>query len=263
MSMAAERGRKETPKIPEDLAKFVLINRERLVAVKASIRAIEKVGMAKEVHEQKLAEAQDLAEAVLDAEAKIGELTLKMEKANNGGANQFQAKRTAVSEKQTKAVALEKAGITEKQKQRYESVAKHPEAMQKAKEKARREGRVVTRRDVTDEVVNSMPRKPGVKEFIRQTEKEHEEFLESKKQGVVSIDAARADRRREEVIANQTGIKILNATQAVGKLTFINAFDLDLIVKVEGKDEAKDLIDSLIIAEKTLAMVRKRLEEKC
>ena len=61
----------QLPDTLEDLARFTLIGRERLTAVRAEIRAIEKVGLAKEVHEQKLAEAQEIAEAVLDAEAKI------------------------------------------------------------------------------------------------------------------------------------------------------------------------------------------------
>ena len=65
----------------EDLSKFVLVGREKLTAVRAEIRAIQKVGLAKEVHEQKLREAQDIADAVLDAEVRIGELTRAMPKA--------------------------------------------------------------------------------------------------------------------------------------------------------------------------------------
>lgn len=276
MTALTER-KQQLPDNIEDLSRFVLVVREKLNAVRAEIRAINKIGLAKEVHEQKLVEAQEIAEAVLDAEVRLGELTAQMEKVSGGdrrsenfkkdSAVHFEKAQGARTELKDTAVPkskkLEEIGITEKQKQRYESLAKHPEAVQKAKAKARKEGRIVTRQDVTDEVVKTMPRGQSVKEFIRETEKEHEEFLESKKQGVVSIDAAKAEKRREEVIANETELKILAATKAVGKLVFVNGFDIDLIVKVDGKKEAKDLIDSLIIAEKTLAMVRKRLEEKC
>lgn len=37
----------------EDLSKFVLVGREQLVAVRAAIRAIDKVGVAQEVRKQK------------------------------------------------------------------------------------------------------------------------------------------------------------------------------------------------------------------
>jgi len=74
----------------DDLTKFVLIGREKLVAVRAEIRAIDKVGLAKEVRKQKLEEAQFISEAVLDAEVRIGELMQAIPKAAKGtGANQY------------------------------------------------------------------------------------------------------------------------------------------------------------------------------
>ena len=66
----------------EDLTRFVLIGREKLNSVRSEIRAINKLGLAKEVREQKRDEAQMLAGALLDAESKIGEITLKMPKDN-------------------------------------------------------------------------------------------------------------------------------------------------------------------------------------
>lgn len=44
----------------EDLSKFVLVGREQLVAVRAAIRAIDKVGVAQEVRKQKLKEGQEM-----------------------------------------------------------------------------------------------------------------------------------------------------------------------------------------------------------
>jgi len=74
--------KKETlPDTPEDLAKFVLVGREKLKAVKAEISAIEKVGLAKEVHSQKMQEGQEIAEAVLLSEQRLGELLEEIPKA--------------------------------------------------------------------------------------------------------------------------------------------------------------------------------------
>lgn len=65
----------------EDLARFALIGREKMTAVRAEIRAIEKLGLAEEVRRQKLEEAQLISEAVLDAEVRIGTLTAALPKA--------------------------------------------------------------------------------------------------------------------------------------------------------------------------------------
>lgn len=65
----------------EDLAKFVLVGREKLTSVRAEIRAIDKLELAKEVKEQKKEEAQMLAEALIDAEVRIGDLLKQIPKA--------------------------------------------------------------------------------------------------------------------------------------------------------------------------------------
>lgn len=126
------------PTTIEDLSKFVLIGREQLNAVRAAIRAIDKVGLATEVREQKLQEAQDLADAVLDAEVRIGELTAELPKAKS---NQYVQIRNG-AKKQTK---LDDIGITKDQASRFEQLAKHPEAVEQAKTEAREKGEVVTR----------------------------------------------------------------------------------------------------------------------
>ena len=137
----------------EDLSKFVLVGREKLVSVRAEIRAITKVGLAQEVREQKLQEAQDIAEAVLDAEVRIGELMREVPKANNGGANQYQAKTTPVSQEQkSKADVIRGAGFTPKQVQRFEQLAAHPEIVAQAKVEARENDDIVSRSQVLNMV---------------------------------------------------------------------------------------------------------------
>lgn len=143
---------KMLPDSLQDLSKFVLVGREKLNAVRAEIRAINKVGLAREVYEQKLSEAQDIAEAVLDAEMQIGKLTAAMPKASGGDRRSDYFKKDINDHFETKAEQLEAIGITEKQKQRFEALAKHPEEVQKAKETARKEGAIVTRQAVFDEI---------------------------------------------------------------------------------------------------------------
>lgn len=146
MSDLAVRPDYELPANIEDLSRFVLIGREKLVAVRAEIRAIEKVGLAQAVREQKLKEAQSISEAVLDAEVRIGQLMLEVPKADNGGANQYRAKSTAVSKKQKrKSETIREAGFTQKQAERFQQLAEHPEIVEQAIAEARENDDIVSR----------------------------------------------------------------------------------------------------------------------
>lgn len=138
------------PTTIEDLSKFALIGREKLVAVRAEIRAIEKVGLAQEVREQKLREAQDISEAVLDAEVRIGELMAKVPKATGG--QPYQARSTMDTAVQSKKDIIEQAGFTVKQVQRFETLAAHPEIVAQAKAEARENDDIVSRSLVLEKV---------------------------------------------------------------------------------------------------------------
>lgn len=129
----------------DDLAKFALIGREKLVAVRAEIRAIDKVGLADEVRRQKLTEAQEIAEAVLDAETKLGELMARVPKASGGDRRSENFKKDIAVHFETKADVIEKAGFTPKQVQRFETLAAHPEIVEQAKAEARENDDIVSR----------------------------------------------------------------------------------------------------------------------
>ena len=126
----------------EDLSKFVLVGREQLVAVRAAIRAIDKVGVAQEVRKQKLKEGQEIGEAVLDAEVRIGELMREVPKA--------QGKRTdkqplPTDGQKLKTEVFESMGFTHSQVQRFETLAAHPEIVAQAKAEAKENDDIVTR----------------------------------------------------------------------------------------------------------------------
>lgn len=142
----------------EELSKFVLVGREKLVAVRAEIRAIDKVGLAQEVRAQKLAEAQDISEAVLDAEVRIGELTSKMPKATRGtGGNRYQSapvreNNTDVIFSKPKSEAIQDSGFTPMQISRFQTLAAHPDIVAEAKAEAREKDEIVSRTSVLDKV---------------------------------------------------------------------------------------------------------------
>lgn len=137
----------------EDLSKFVLVGREQLVAVRAAIRAIDKVGVAQEVRKQKLKEGQEIGEAVLDAEVRIGELMREVPKAKN----QYESALPTAGQSKTKTEVISDMGFTHSQVQRFETLAAHPEIVAQAKAEARENDTIVTRADVLE-----MVRKPHV-----------------------------------------------------------------------------------------------------
>ena len=126
----------------EDLSKFVLIGREKLVAVRAEIRAIEKVGLAQEVRAQKLHEAQEISEAVLDAEVRIGQLMARVP-TRQGKRTDLEPMDSGVQK--SKQRIIEDAGFTVKQAQRFETLAAHPEIVEQAKAEARENEDIVSR----------------------------------------------------------------------------------------------------------------------
>ena len=150
----------------EDLAKFVLIGREKLRSVRAEIRAIDHLTLAKDVREQKLAEAQMLSGALLDAERKIGEFTLKMPKDTSFKGNQWQ-NHTGVKSPQgaqsddgekwqmdssvqspqekPKAERIKELGFNRMQVHRFEVLAKNPEVVEQVKREAQENDDIPTR----------------------------------------------------------------------------------------------------------------------
>ena len=226
---------RQLPNTVEDLAKFVLIGREKLNAVRAEIRAIEKVQLAAEVHEQKLQEAQEIAEAVLDAETKLGELTAKMEKA----ANRFSSNSGVTPKKEQ----LEQIGLSKMDASRFEQLAAHPEQVERAKADAKAEGRIVTRQDVLMRIAPPKTNKQTMTVIKKEAYREHDAFNESKKESVVSIADIQKDKLNKEVVINNTSMMINKALSSVEDLGLIKAQHLDEYSR--GADDLDRVIEQM------------------
>jgi len=135
-----------------DLSKFILVGREKLTAVRAEIRAITKLKLAEEVHKQKQEEAAMLAEAVLDAEVKMGELLKKLPK-KQGKRTDLQLTDTDVGKLESKAEIVENLGFSEKQAERLEVLADNKDVVELVKAEARENEDIPTRSRVL-ELVN-------------------------------------------------------------------------------------------------------------
>lgn len=76
--MELTRHTQHLPATAEELHQFILVGKEKIKAHQAKIRAIEAVGLAETARKAALADAQDVATAVIYAEAKLGELLKAM-----------------------------------------------------------------------------------------------------------------------------------------------------------------------------------------
>jgi len=95
-----------------------MFSRERLIAVRASIRAMDKLDIATGVRNQKKEEAQGLAGALLDAEVRLGELFGGMEVKSLNNLKQNRGSIGGTSGK-TKFKTIEALGFDDPKKTAY------------------------------------------------------------------------------------------------------------------------------------------------
>lgn len=218
---------KQLPDNLPDLAAFVLVGREKLTAVRAEIRAIDKLQLAEDVRQQKRDEAQMLSEALLDAEVRIGELTKAIPKAPPDRGNQYTGgKPTALSQSQkSKSEVITDLGFTPKQVERFEILANNPDVVEEVKREARENDDIPTRTRVIDIV---QQRKKAENARIEESSKIYKQF-HSSMFGLLTIET---EHNRLEMLANWIedcrGISVSDYIKDIGrtieKLESIRAF---------------------------------------
>lgn len=130
------------PSTIEELHAFIIVGKEKLNAHKAMIRAIKKIGSAYAAKEAALSDAQDLAELLLDAESKLGEMLAAIEpKYVKKADTSFNGSFRSLPE-----------GITHKESHQAQTISSHPEIVEKVKQEARQEGRIPTAQEIYREI---------------------------------------------------------------------------------------------------------------
>ena len=135
----------------EDVAKFMLIAPEKAKAQAAEIRAMRSLGVAQEVLAQKEEEQRMLNELILDAGARIGELTREFPKAKNQYAHESACSTAGTSTQdkpKTKEQIGAELGFTRHDMSRFEKLASNKDLVEEEKEMARKENRMPTRTNV-------------------------------------------------------------------------------------------------------------------
>jgi len=136
----------------KDLSKFVLVGREKLNSVRAEIKAIDKLNLAREVRDQKRDEARMMSEALLDAEVKLGDLFKDIPK-ESGKRTDIKPTDSAVGRLgKTKKETISDLGFSEKQAERFETLADNKDVVEFVKAEARENDDIPTRTRVLDMV---------------------------------------------------------------------------------------------------------------
>lgn len=136
------------PDNPETLAQYDKWLSARQPVYRRLLKDIKDWKTASEEEKRILSRAQDEAEYLLDVRAKIGEIMAQVPKAQGQRIDKLQDNDVQKSKTET----ITAAGFTPKQAQRYETIAKHPEIVEQAKQKARENHDVVTQTAVLNAI---------------------------------------------------------------------------------------------------------------
>lgn len=141
------------PATLKGLHEYITVNRERMVAAQAALRAMDRLGMTADARSSALEIAQDAAETVLDAEVRVGEIFLQVPKASGGDRKSEDFKKCSgeLFEK-SKTEMIEESGFSRAQITRFQQLATFPELVSAAKQEARDCESLVTRESVLRKV---------------------------------------------------------------------------------------------------------------
>lgn len=159
-------GQTMLPETIEDLTQFVLIGKAKLQAYMLKLQTVNKLSVAQEIRDQTLKEAQEVSNAVIAAEHRIGELLLAIPTSQG----RRTGKETSVersTEVETKNQTIERMGYGTTEAKDYQKMAKHPEVVKKVIQDAMDNGEIVTKASVMREIkfykdrINQLEQEPA------------------------------------------------------------------------------------------------------
>lgn len=222
----------------EELAKFILIAPEKVKALKAEIRAIEKAQLAEAVRQQKREELSRLCGLIVLADARMGEITREMPTSKGKRTDRELVPASGNRFKKPKKQAIQDLGLSTSQVSRMEQMAAHPDIVEEVIAESQAGQTAATQTEVLRRIKEREDRVIDLGEY-----------REDKRQA----DMARIDRDFEN-------LKIFRRAAAFGGLDEITDEILDSVAAVDA-----DLSQTLQELERTiqaLTIIRARLMER-
>lgn len=141
------------PETLEDLTQFVLVGKAKLQAYMLKLQTVNRLSVAQEIRDQTLKEAQEVSNAVIAAEQRIGELLLAIPKQSGGDRKSDGFKnRDGSNFEKSKSETIKEMGYSKDEASDYQQMAKHPEVVQKVIDDALEKGEIVTKASVMREI---------------------------------------------------------------------------------------------------------------
>lgn len=142
-------GQQMLPETIEDLTQFVLVGKAKLQAYMLKLQTVNKLSVAQEIRDQTLKEAQEISNAVIAAEQRIGELLLEIPKAQGFAST---IRHNDVENVRTKTETIKEMGYGRREAEDYQQMAKHPEVVKKVIQDAMDSGEIITKASVMREI---------------------------------------------------------------------------------------------------------------
>lgn len=222
----------QLPDTLEDLASWDRYYSARLPTYRKLLHNVKSWDEATEEERRILKRAQDEAENLVDIRVRLGELMAKVPKATPNN-NPFHENDNAVDLVKPKSKVIKDAGFTQKQAERYQNLAKHPEAVEQAKEDARKNNDVVSQQKIMKIIAAQTPPTPKPADKSKEAKERHREYEQKKSEGVVSIQDAMQDREDKQTIARDLYKDLLSLTQKSYWIGAMNkAEDFERVAKI-------------------------------
>ena len=143
----------QLPDTIEDLTQFVLVGKSKLNAYMLKLRTVNRLSVAQEIRNQTLEETQELANALIAAEQRIGELLLAIPKASGGDrrSEDFKNPNNGNFEK-SKSETIKEMGYGKNEAADFQKMARNPDIVRKVIEDATANGEVVTKAAVMRQI---------------------------------------------------------------------------------------------------------------
>lgn len=167
----------QLPDTLEDLTQFVLVGKAKLQAYMLKLQTVNKLSVAQEIRDQTLKETQEVSNALIAAEQRIGELLLAIPK-QSGMRTDLETSSEHSDEVKTKRQTIEEMGYNRQDANDYEQMAKHPEVVQKVIDDALANGDVVTKASVMREIKHYKDRVKAQQEEIENLRNQKPKVIE-------------------------------------------------------------------------------------